>query len=287
LQVAFVTIQNTKLRYLHSHPGAALKTLSNEIIQHRSEGSYKVLFIHGLGSSSERWLDIPDAISLAGFSSYAIDLPGFGGSQVRSDTEYNVNYLADITMDFIRSVDLEPEKTVLIGHSLGGFIAARLVSKFRIGHRLILIDSSGLLEHPTPLLERYYEAAMNPTSEKVRKVFEQMVADPIRIPEALVQGFIMRMGQENATHSFSSAYQNSTSTQLSRFEIEHLRSLNESVLLIWGEKDQLIPFEFFTRFSRFLPRAKTALVTDAGHAPFAEKPTLVFELIRSFLSASF
>ena len=37
----------------------------------------KVIFIHGLGSSAERWLDIPLALSLY-YHTIAVDLPGFG-----------------------------------------------------------------------------------------------------------------------------------------------------------------------------------------------------------------
>ncbi|HET9774001.1 MAG TPA: alpha/beta hydrolase, partial [Nitrososphaeraceae archaeon] len=38
-----------------------------------------VIFIHGLGSSSERWLDIPEALSKY-FHTIAVDLVGFGES---------------------------------------------------------------------------------------------------------------------------------------------------------------------------------------------------------------
>jgi len=49
-----------------------------------------VLFVHGLGSSADRWLDIPDALSLLGFHVIAIDLPGFGGSDKPETMEYTI-----------------------------------------------------------------------------------------------------------------------------------------------------------------------------------------------------
>ena len=56
----------------------------------KDRGEHLVIFIHGLGSSAERWLDIPDALALY-FHTIAIDLPGFGGSDKPSDIEYTTS----------------------------------------------------------------------------------------------------------------------------------------------------------------------------------------------------
>jgi 2-hydroxy-6-oxonona-2,4-dienedioate hydrolase len=281
LQRELATVNGTKIGYSCSDARRAVAVQPAKIIDSEASAG-DILFIHGLGSSADRWLDIPDALSLAGFRTFAIDLPGFGVNQARTEIEYSVDYLADMTLGFIHSLGMRPEKTTLVGHSLGGFIAARLASK-HVAHRLVLIDSSGLLERATPLLESYFAAAMNPSADSVREVFEQMVADPIRIPDALVQGFIYGILQPNAKHAFSTAYKSSTSTQLTRSELKSLEEIGNSILIIWGEKDRLIPHEYFIRFARHLPLATTAQVADAGHAPFAEKPALLFELISSFV----
>jgi pimeloyl-ACP methyl ester carboxylesterase len=48
-----------------------------------------ILFIHGLGSSSDGWLDIPDALFRYFHPIVAVDLIGFGGSDkpVTVDTQ--------------------------------------------------------------------------------------------------------------------------------------------------------------------------------------------------------
>jgi pimeloyl-ACP methyl ester carboxylesterase len=46
-----------------------------------------VLFIHGLGSSSIAWRDIPDAFSV-GYHAIAIDLVGFGMSDKPEEPGY-------------------------------------------------------------------------------------------------------------------------------------------------------------------------------------------------------
>jgi pimeloyl-ACP methyl ester carboxylesterase len=76
MQERFLNLQynkrEMKIRYLESDNGNV-------------EKQQRLLFIHGLGSSADRWLDIPDALSLY-FHTIAIDLPGFGGSDKPSDT---------------------------------------------------------------------------------------------------------------------------------------------------------------------------------------------------------
>src|ERR671917_903003 len=91
------------------------------------------LFIHGLGSSAERWLDIPDALSLY-FHTLAIDLPGFGGSDRPSYMNYTIEVFSDIVKQFMDKIRIADEyqgndKTstiALVGHSLGGYIELKI-----------------------------------------------------------------------------------------------------------------------------------------------------------------
>jgi pimeloyl-ACP methyl ester carboxylesterase len=123
-----------------------------------------VLFIHGLGSSSIVWRDIPDALS-AGYHTIAIDLVGFGMSDKPEEPDYyTIEGFSRIIADFLETIGTkkrDSRKSILIGHSLGGYIATQFAieHKARI-RKLVLVDSSGLLESPTPLLNDYYDAAM-------------------------------------------------------------------------------------------------------------------------------
>ncbi|MGD8432083.1 MAG: alpha/beta hydrolase, partial [Nitrosopumilaceae archaeon] len=141
-----------------------------------------LLFIHGLGSAADRWMKIPEGLS-SEFHSIAIDLPGFGESEKPKKMDYTIDQFRKITVSFLNEISIQKEKISLIGHSLGGYIASEVaIQNQNYIQKLVLIDSSGMLETPTPALEEYFEAAMNPTQDNVRKAFEKMVADPKRIP---------------------------------------------------------------------------------------------------------
>ena len=252
-----------------------------------------VLFIHGLGSSADRWLDIPDALSLY-FHTLAIDLPGFGGSDRPCDMNYTIEVFSDIVkqfMDKIRMTDEyrgkdNPSTLALVGHSLGGYIASKIASGDNSSflNKLVLVDSSGNLEKPTPLLDQYLDAAMNPSKEKVRKVFEQMVANPLLISDVFVQGFIDRINRPGSKYAFESSLRNSANTQIG---IKNLNKIGEKgipTLIIWGMHDKVIPTDHSQIFREAIRGSELNIIPSTGHAPFTEKPALVCEYLHKFLS---
>ena len=286
MQERFVNLRQQKLelkiRYLESDNYSA----ANQ--QH-------VLFIHGLGSSADRWLDIPDALSLY-FHTIAIDLPGFGGSDKPSDMDYTIEAFCDIVTEFMGKIGIADEggggdnnRTSLVGHSLGGYIASKIAASAADDNshfldKLVLVDSSGNLGKPTPLLEQYLDAAMAPSKEKIRRVFEQMVANPLIISDVLIQGFIDRINKPNAKYAFESSLRNSANTKIG---IENLNKIGDKgipTLIVWGMYDKVIPTQHSQIFKEAIKDSSVTIIPGTGHAPFTEKPALVCEYIHRFLA---
>ena len=273
-----VDVAGLKMHYLEAGSGVLGSEGSASGSRQDAREGRNVIFIHGLGSSADRWLDIPDAMSLLGLRAVAVDLPGFGLSD-KAEIDYTIAKFVQVVAGFIRKTEMQ--RASIIGHSLGGYIAAQLAAEQPdLVERLVLIDTSGMLNGPTPLLKEYLEAALNPEKKSVRSVLEQMVAHPVRIPELLVDGFIYRMRQPGAKHAFKSAYENSVNTQIG---IDRLRQIKVPTLIIWGKRDKLIPIEYLRTFQESIDGSEVAIVEDAGHAPFAEKPAITCELLHKFL----
>jgi pimeloyl-ACP methyl ester carboxylesterase len=227
----------------------------------------------------------------------ALDLPGFGLSDKPMELDYTIGKFVEVIVGFMYEVGMVAKeadkekisnnnKVSIVGHSLGGYIAAQLAIEHPdLVDKLVLIDASGMLNGPpTPLLQQYLDAAMNPTRENVRAVFEQLAAAPIRISDALVYGFIHRISQPGSKHAFKSAYDNSVYTQIGTERLKQIGDSNIPTLLIWGRQDNLIPLKYFKIFEESIKGSQIVIVEDAGHAPFSEKPAIVTELLRKFLS---
>lgn len=239
-----------------------------------------VLFIHGLGSSADIWLNIPDMLS-SDFHIVSLDLPGFGVSD-KPLMEYTPEKFAEILIDFINKIGINDGKTSIVGHSLGGYIAVKIAIKNKhLIEKLVLIDSSGMLEAPTPLLEKYFEAAMNPSENLVKKVFKEMAVDPTKISSKVVKIFISRINLPNSKHAFKSTFENSTSTKI---ELSKLKLIDDiPTLILWGEKDSAIPLDHSQKFKDVLKNSQISIISNTGHSPFVEKPDLVYKMLRQFL----
>lgn len=285
MQEQFLNLQynkhELKIRYLESD-------------KNDSETRQHLLFIHGLGSSADRWLDIPDALSLY-FHTVAIDLPGFGGSDKPSDMNYTIEAFSDIVREFIDKIKITEEDrgnnkartTTLVGHSLGGYVASRIAATDNSNflNKLVLVDSSGNLEEPTPLLDEYLDAAINPSKEKVRKVFEQMVANPLLVSDVLVHGFIDRINRPGSKYAFESSLRNSANTQIGINNLNRISEKGIPTLILWGMHDKVIPTQHSQIFKEAIKGSTVTLIPNTGHAPFTEKPALVCEYLHKFLSS--
>jgi 2-hydroxy-6-oxonona-2,4-dienedioate hydrolase len=275
-----VMLNDFEIRYLKSE-------------KRNSSKKKNILFIHGLGSSSDRWLDIPDALSRYFHPIVAVDLIGFGGSEKPVTIDYTIEYFSKFIRNFIDCKEIwrndddsddDSCKTIIVGHSLGGYIAAKVAIQNKdLIEKLILIDSSGMLKEPTPLLEQYLNAALNPTFESVKNVFEQMLGNPALFNPTIVDGFIKRINLAGAKYAFRSAFENSTKTHIESSELQRIENI--PTLIICGAADKLIPVAHSEKFHELLKKhSKLQLVENTGHAPFSEKPSVVFDIMRRFLT---
>jgi len=244
-----------------------------------------VIFLHGLGSSSLTWRDIPEALSKY-FHTIVLDLVGFGWTD-KPHENYTIDYFCKFLDKFLSKMGVEcTEKLNVIGHSLGGYIALEysIRNKTRI-NKLILFNSSGLLGKPTPLLCDYLNAVQTKDPvlryNKLKNVFEKLLADRIRLLPIVVDIFVSIIDMPGAKHAFESAFENSTSTTLDLNTINVIKEI--PCLIIWGEKDRLIPVTFAEKFRVILEDATILIINDAGHSPFIEKPAIVYQTLLDFL----
>lgn len=100
-----------------------------------------IIFLHGAYADSSQWLGVIDR--LAGrYHCFAPDLLGFGESQPAS-TPQSIALQVECLAEYIEALSLE--RPYLIGHSLGGWVAASYAAKY--GERLqglVLIAPEGM-----------------------------------------------------------------------------------------------------------------------------------------------
>jgi pimeloyl-ACP methyl ester carboxylesterase len=216
---------------------------------------------------------------------YALDLPGHGDSS-RYDSTYDVHWYGELISEWIRALDI-PDFD-LIGHSLGGGIAMRvLMEKPAQVHRLALVAAGGLgLEVAMPLRL----AAMTGLLERV-------------VPELMGFGTHAGMrilgGNFNADERRHLSEVNArpgTARTLSRTlrgaldmkgQREHLMDYAHRmgelppIAVYWGDDDPVLPVRHAERVHNYIEGVTVRRYRNVGHYPHREAvPEMLPDLFR-------
>ena len=249
----------------------------------RSKDLPALIMIHGFGSSLHTWEPWARALQ-KDYRVIRFDLPGSG----LSEGDPGGDYTDERTMQVLAALmdRLGVARASLIGNSIGGRIAwtfaalnpervAKLVlispdgfasPGITYGHKPEMPASVKLMQYVLPkmLLRMNLEAAYgNPaalTDETVDRYYELMLAPGVR------GAMIARMEQSV------------------RVDPEPLlRRIKAPVLLVWGEKDALIPVSNAADYTNALADSTLVSFPDLGHVPQEEAPAQSLEPVRAFL----
>jgi pimeloyl-ACP methyl ester carboxylesterase len=253
-----------------------------------------LLLIHGL-SCWQSWLE-----NICFFARdhrvIAMDLPGFGASQAPAEPISISGYarMLDALCDA-----LGVKRAAVVGNSMGGFIGAELAIRFpaRV-ERLCLAPAIGLnMEHVR--IERrksvgnrvenilfFGLAWLSVRSELPvrrtglrRKLLSLVVAQPERLPGALVLEVIRATGQ---TTAFAEALD-----AITRYPIrDRLGEIVCPTLIVWGEEDRLVPVSDATELEWLIPNSRKLIYEETGHLPMLERPARFNADLRAFLGES-
>jgi pimeloyl-ACP methyl ester carboxylesterase len=207
-----------------------------------------LVLVHGLAGSWRWWSPLLRPLSERR-RLYAVDLPRPGRS-------VGAAALSAWLARWLDAAGLE--RVDLAGHSLGGLVAAELAARSsERARRLVLVAPAGI-----PCGRRLPARALPliGTLAALRGWLPMVVGDAVRIgPLGLVRGIAF----------------------VSTCDVTpELRSVRAPTLIVWGERDHLVPLRVAEQWQRALPRSRLVLL-PCGHVPMLEAPR---ELARSVLS---
>lgn len=241
-------------------------------------GGHPVVWLHGAGGllPVEPMLD-----ELARtYRVYASEWPGFG-------EEPTEGYLEDM-LDFALHgwdvvTELGLERPHVIGHSMGGMIAAEMAALNPAGvDRLVLISSAGLWldDHPIPDI-----FAMLP-----HELAEALFADPA-VGERLLAGGLDFSDDEALTAFLvTNARRLGTAGKIlfpvpNRRLSKRLYRVTCPTLVLWGNQDRLIDPVYAERFAELIEGAVVRRIDGAGHMVPYEQPADAAAAIEAFLGS--
>lgn len=253
-----------------------------------------LLLLHGLLVTHHAFRAIlePLATSVAGRPGrrvIALDLPGGGESdrpKPSAADDYSLTWLAERVDEALGALGIE--QCDLLGHSFGGAVALQLASTVpqRV-RRLVLVDPVAFtmelpLEGKMALVPRLGPLLFTQLYRRadLRRYLLRAFSTPELLDERAVDVYWDRLGRDGGREA---AY--AMLLQMTRMDAlrDRLPRVEAPTLVVWGDRDGLVPVENGERLVELLPSAELRLVEGCGHAVAEERPDALLELVQDHL----
>jgi pimeloyl-ACP methyl ester carboxylesterase len=247
-----------------------------------------VLLIHGLAGCWQNWLENIPRIGQER-RVFALDLPGFGYSDMPVEGITIPGY-GRYVRAFCEQLGLGP--AVIVGNSMGGFIAAELAIQFpEVCDRLVLVAAAGisiatLRKRPTLTGARVFAAVAARTVARSEHVVRrprlrhQALLLVARHPSLLKPDLTYELMQGGHKPGFMPSME----ALLSYDFRDRLPEIRCPTLIVWGEKDVLVPLQDAHEFERLVRGAKKVVLDDTGHIPMVERPSTFNDCLLEFIA---
>ena len=67
------------------------------------------------------------------------------------------------------------------------------------------------------------------------------------------------------------------------FEVDDIDKIVQPTLIIWGERDRILPKRMALKFAEKIPNSRYVMIPEAGHLPHEESPEDFAVIITDFL----
>jgi len=251
-------------------------------------GQPPVVLVHGLGGCWQNWLENIPRVAASGRRVLALDLPGFGFSEMPAE-EISISGYGKVLNELCDRLDIG--ESVLVGNSMGGFVSAEVAIQFpaRVA-RLVLVSAAGITTtnvSRAPVTAGFRVAAAigartAAMSEKVvvrprlrAPIYSSFIRYPNRIPTDLLYEITRGSGRPGFMPALRAIFEYDFRDRLSEIRCP--------TLIVWGSEDLLVPRSDADEFEHLIPNSRKVLFEDTGHTAMIERPPTFNNCLLEFL----
>ena len=261
------------------------------------ESGRPVLLAHGGGQTRHAWGGTAERLAARGWAAITLDQRGHGDSEWVADGDYSFDAFArDMVSVADQIAAAFGQRPVSIGASLGGFASmlAEGEADRQILGALVLVDITprvdpGGVEKILGFMAAHIEQGFASLDEAADAVAAYL---PHRKRPADLRGLTknLRLGEDGRYRwhwdpKFLYARQ-STAEDREKAQARNIaaaRALKLPVLLVRGRQSELVSEEHVREFLEYVPHAKYADVSDAGHMVAGDRNDVFTDAVLAFL----
>jgi len=206
-----------------------------------------ILFLHGAIGSAEQFFPLRGELSSSLYEMHSFNFYGHGGEPI--NRSFSMELLAEQTLAYIKAQNLH--NLYIFGYSMGGYVAMYLASQY-----------PGLINKIATLGTKYHWSPETAAKE-IKMLNPERIAE--KVP-AFAKALADRHGQDQWKTLLNSTA--SMLLQLGNKPLLHadqLQKISSEVLLLIGEKDNMVSLEETTNTAALLPKASVQVLPDTVH----------------------
>ncbi len=252
-----------------------------------------LLLLHGFGTNGYTWNRWAPELA-RDHRVFLVELMGFGSAPKPRDGDYSPFQQALLVHRFILQQDLR--NLVLVGHSLGGGIAALAALRLQAQApgrltRLVLVAGAALPQPLSPFIRMAARPLLGPLLLRllparfiVRQALKLAYDQPGRIRRSQVEAYAEPLLSGQGRRALSRTARALPKAPERGETEEKLGRLSVPTLLLWGANDRIVPPALGRRLEGILPDARLEILEGCGHMPHEELPEASLDQVRAFLS---
>ncbi|TDB91612.1 alpha/beta fold hydrolase [Actinomadura sp. KC216] len=251
---------------------------------------HPVVLLHGSGPGATGWSNFSGNIEALAehFHVYAVDMPGWGGSD--ATTVDRLDHV-EAAIQFLDALGIE--KAAFVGNSMGGQTSMRLATEHpdRITHLVTMGPPVGRLpslfaagDGPSEGLKILIETYRDPSPENMRHLVEIMCFDKARFatPDLCKARSDAALARPEHLRNYVDGLPKGAPLPI-WVKPELLPDIKVPTLLIHGRDDRVVPFESSLYLLATIPDSRLVLLNRCGHWAMIEHADEFNRLVTDFV----
>ena len=232
----------------------------------------RIILIPGLGDSPSSWLATLGLSKREWVKNYdeilVLDFPGYLGFL----SHHPMSASMSVMLSAVKLVCESNPPTVLIGHSLGGWLAGKISQQLeQTFEHLILIAPSGLI--PEEERKTFADFILSQQKVRTKELIEKVIHEPKKYHSLLEKEF-------NQFYSKSEIPEFIKSVNAEHFIEPNVPFACKKVSVIWGENDVFVPSHWIRHWiENFGSFTSAYVLKKTGHLPQIERPKVLSEVL--------
>lgn len=279
-------------RYAMAYPESKFITLFGMELHYRQWEPAKgvkghVLLIHGFAGSTFTWRFVVPALVKEGYKVVALDQICFGLSERVPGFEHSQEARAMLAWAALDAI-APNEDWHLVGHSMGGGTVATMALDRPQQVKSVTFASAAVYMETLRVIE--FALLYPPIRRLFKAIGSHLILKKKMIERLLIKYYGRKPSAEELDGYYAPLTVAGTELLVTEFPIgkgsspeKLLGEITAPCICIWGDRDEIIPFEYGKKLANDLSYSRLMVIPGEGHSPMETSPDIFNNYLISFL----